>query len=69
MADLAMCLNKECALSAQCYRFRAVPSEFRQAYAGFEPEVKISGTKCSHFWPLTRARGALRSDVRHSERG
>lgn len=50
MADISMCANKTCEKRADCYRYRACPSEFRQAYAGFtHPDHNC-------FWPLTEGR-------------
>lgn len=45
MPDICMCQASECPQSAQCYRYRAVPSEYRQAYADFYrgPEIKCDG--------------------------
>jgi hypothetical protein len=37
MPDISMCKNDCCSLSEQCYRFRAIPDEFRQAFADFHP--------------------------------
>jgi hypothetical protein len=38
MPDISLCKNKICPLSEQCYRFKAQPDEFRQAYSEFEPD-------------------------------
>lgn len=44
MPDICMCQASECPLSAQCYRYRAKPSEYRQAYADFyKPGVSCEG--------------------------
>lgn len=52
MPDISMCRNFLCPSKDKCYRFRAVPSEFRQSYAGFKLEEKED--KCSHFWEITK---------------
>lgn len=51
MPDISMCRNKECDLRLRCYRYRAKPNEFRQAYGTFYP---IQG-KCNYFWPVKEA--------------
>lgn len=38
MPDIAMCANKDCPTSKKCYRYLAIPNEFSQVYAEFEPE-------------------------------
>lgn len=47
MADITMCLNKECPLRFNCYRFNARANEFRQSYADFKPD---ENGKCESFW-------------------
>lgn len=42
-----MCDGKGCSLKNKCYRFRAAPSEYMQAY--FVRPPNITGTKCEHF--------------------
>jgi len=32
MPDITMCEDKECPLRNECYRYRAIPNEFRQYY-------------------------------------
>lgn len=34
-----MCSNKECPMRTTCYRFMAVPNEYRQSYSCFEPKL------------------------------
>ena len=52
MPDISMCMNHTCPHRMECYRYRAVPSEYRQAYALFSPgDALADGTpKC--LWPL-----------------
>jgi hypothetical protein len=48
MADISMCTNVQCKSKDYCYRFTAIPSKFRQAYADFtcdDDEIN-----CSYFW-------------------
>ena len=52
MPDYALCTNDECQKKDNCFRFRAVPSEFMQSYAAFEPVQKMSGISCDGFIPL-----------------
>ena len=46
MPDITMCDSDTCPKSAQCYRYMAVPSPYRQSYADFYrgPELK-----CDYF--------------------
>jgi len=45
--DIAMCDNTECPRRQDCYRYRAVPTERRQAYCEF-----VGGVECPDFWPI-----------------
>jgi hypothetical protein len=47
MADISMCLNKECKKRRQCYRFTAPANESWQTYADFEPD---ENGECEYFW-------------------
>jgi len=35
MVDISMCANNECELRSTCYRYRAIPSQYRQSYSVF----------------------------------
>jgi len=48
MPDIAMCQNEECPSRMKCYRYTAVPDEFRQGYCAFF--VKKLRKKCDDFW-------------------
>lgn len=45
MPDISMCKNKTCPKHNDCYRYRAKPNPYRQAYMNFE----IEGTRCPDF--------------------
>lgn len=45
MADISMCDNNKCPLKETCYRFKAIPNPYWQAYANFEPG---KNGKCNH---------------------
>jgi len=47
MPDIAMCKGAGCPRKAECYRYRAVPTERRQAYFS-PPPVRADGT-CADF--------------------
>lgn len=47
MPDISMCSNNECSRKEVCYRFTAIPNEFRQAYADFK-EIE-SNKGCEYF--------------------
>ena len=49
MPDISMCANKRCSQAETCYRFRAEPNPFRQAYADFQPNE--DGT-CQYYWSI-----------------
>lgn len=49
MPDISMCSGKDCPLKESCYRFKAVPSEYRQSWLvtpPYNPETKT----CDHYW-------------------
>jgi len=48
MADISMCSGKGCELKETCYRFKAKPNEYRQAY--FFNAPKSSPTNCIYYW-------------------
>jgi hypothetical protein len=64
MPDISMCLNVTCPLNDKCYRFMAIPSEYRQSYAKFSP--KEDGT-CDHFWPLEDRRPASLQNIEQAK--
>ncbi len=69
MVDISMCSNKDCSLSAKCYRFMAIPSDW-QSFNVFEPVKKMSGWSCGNFWPIEGRRissGAAKVLDGHSE--
>jgi hypothetical protein len=49
MADITMCEGTECPLKESCYRYRATPNEYWQAYF---TEVPYNREKqeCEHYW-------------------
>ena len=47
MADISMCRNESCKLKKKCYRYTAIPSEFRQSYGLFALD---ENGKCNYFW-------------------
>ena len=52
MPDISMCLNNECASRERCYRFKAKPSEYQQAYTEFKP---LPGRdRCESFMEIHR---------------
>lgn len=51
MADITMCDGGKCPLKKTCYRYKAEPNEFRQAYFFEAPYVDTSnGAVCDHYW-------------------
>lgn len=45
MADISMCADAECPSRVHCYRFRAIPNEYRQSYMDFKHE----GERCEAY--------------------
>lgn len=46
MPDITMCDDASCPMKEDCYRYRAVPSQFRQSYFLDSPR---EGDKCIEF--------------------
>jgi len=46
MPDIAMCNDDSCPMKKTCYRFVAVPNEFRQSYFTESPR---KGDDCEYF--------------------
>jgi len=42
-----MCKNTICPSRKECYRFRAIPNEYRQSYSQFKPDK--GDKKCDYF--------------------
>ena len=55
MSDITMCLNKECSLKDNCYRFNAKPNPYRQSYGSFKPV----GDKCDGLWRVVKCHKKL----------
>ena len=49
MSDITQCEGGDCPLKETCYRFRAVPNEYRQSYF-MEPPFKDD--KCDFYWKI-----------------
>ena len=47
--DITMCKGRMCPLKNTCYRYRAIPSEYRQSYFLNEPN---NGDTCEYFYSL-----------------
>lgn len=60
MPDIAMCTDSACPLASKCYRFRAVPSEFRQSW--FAGDIDGDGN-CNHYWPVEPGMRVLPFDI------
>lgn len=50
MPDISMCTGDDCPIKEKCYRFTAIPSEYRQSYFLLPPYQKDTES-CSMFWP------------------
>jgi hypothetical protein len=49
MPDISMCWGKDCPLKEDCYRYLAVPNEYRQSYFTTPPYDRALG-ECGFFW-------------------
>jgi hypothetical protein len=47
MPDISMCPGTHCPQANDCYRFRAIPNEYRQSYFMTPP---LEDGKCDYFW-------------------
>jgi len=56
MADITMCLGDGCNLKNSCYRHKATPSYYRQAYFLEPPYSEENGT-CEFYWELGNTNG------------
>lgn len=53
MADIPMCKQARCPLAENCYRFKAKPHPYRQAYTDWEWDTDYEGLViCVGFEPL-----------------
>lgn len=53
MPDISMCQGLSCRLKQECYRFRAIPSQYAQTYF-MTPPVGKDG-KCEEFLPILKS--------------
>lgn len=53
MPDISMCHGKTCVdgFKSNCYRYRAVPSDYRQSYLVDSPYDTVKKT-CRYFWTI-----------------
>ena len=65
MPDISMCMNHTCPHRMECYRYRAVPSEY-QSYAVWP----VPDPSCEDHWPIetTNAPILLMSEIARSLR-
>lgn len=62
MPDITMCSNTRCNLQEHCWRAKAEPKDFMQAYSWFEytlvgwmrtsDDRHVRDVDCQHYWPL-----------------
>jgi hypothetical protein len=48
MADIAMCRDVLCKSKETCYRFKAIPDNYRQSY--LIPNREEDAVNCSMYW-------------------
>lgn len=59
MPDIIMCGNESCPLKMKCYRFTAIPTPDRQAYAFFSHK----DGRCDAFWDNTGQRSRFDNHI------
>lgn len=52
MADIAMCKDILCKSKETCYRFMAIPNEYRQDYINTNREE--DAINCSKYWEIKK---------------
>ena len=52
MADIAMCKDTLCKSKETCYRFKATPDNYRQAY--LIPNREEDAINCSMYWEIKK---------------
>jgi len=52
MPDITMCTQTLCPNSRHCYRVRAWPNPYWQAYMAFPYEISADGVVCSYYMPM-----------------
>lgn len=63
MPDISMCMSKYCPIRESCYRYTAIPSEYRQSYADFSYNKELK--KCEYYWNNeTSVKITLKEDAR-----
>jgi len=71
MSDISMCKGQDCPIRETCYRFKANPDPFRQAYASFKYDSVTQS--CDHYWKFinysnyTKLENEDRDGNEHSE--
>ena len=59
MPDISMCTGGNCPIKNECYRYRAVPSEYRQSYMNppYNKEVPFKATRervCDYYMKILK---------------
>lgn len=49
MTDITMCKGDDCPKKETCYRYMAIPNEYRQAYF---MTIPYHNDDCNHFYPI-----------------
>lgn len=56
MPDITKCIDHQCPKNRECYRYIAIPNDFRQSYFVESPRVKEGEKKgeCNYYWPIKK---------------
>ena len=60
MADITMCMNKDCPLAKSCYRKTATIG-MRQSMSDFKYEIVDGNVECDHYWG-TKQKSTLKDE-------
>ena len=52
MPDIAMCKDTRCKSKETCYRFKATPNKYRQAYINTNREE--DAVNCNKYWEIIK---------------
>jgi len=63
MPDISMCVNEECSIKSECYRYMAKPNVLWQVYSDFKP---VDG-KCGNFMEIYKGTRPIKVTIQEKE--
>lgn len=64
MPDISMCSNEHCKLKETCYRYKAIPNEYRQSYGDFKSD---SNNECEYYWEIDPIKELEDKRIKHEK--